>query len=57
MQRGPDKEYIKSNVWKCEKSPTGAHHYVESARTHGVFICKWCGEDRRFTIAPQKRRW
>jgi RNase P subunit RPR2 len=55
MHRGADKEYIESNVWRCEKSPTGAHHYVESARAYGVFICKWCGEHRRFTIEPQKR--
>jgi hypothetical protein len=53
MQHRADKEYIESNVWRCEKSPTGAHHYVESVRAHGVFICKWCGEDKRFPIQPQ----
>lgn len=48
MQRNPNKEYMESNVWKCEKSPTGAHYWVESLNLHGIFICKWCAKHERF---------
>ena len=39
-------EYIKSGRWKCPKSPTGAHHWIEGNHTDlpGVYYCKWCFE-------------
>jgi len=41
----PDKEYIKAGEWKCEKSPTGAHHWI---RHDSVWICKHCLDVRVF---------
>ena len=41
----PDREYIVSGEWKCEKSPSGAHHWI---RHDSVWICKYCGDVRRF---------
>jgi len=36
-------EYLASDVWKCEKSPTGAHHWIGIGKeTSGLFYCKWC---------------
>jgi len=32
--------YIESGRWKCEDSPTGAHHWVQLAGD--VFKCKHC---------------
>ena len=34
-----DKKYIESGVWKCSKSPTGAHHWVIIGRQAK---CKYC---------------
>lgn len=42
-----DREYVRSGRWKCDKSPTGAHHWVERS-PNGIFICKWCFDVRRF---------
>jgi hypothetical protein len=54
--QGPsaDKEYIESSVWQCRKSPTGAHHWVEGPNYKWLFICKWCGEHRNFSIPSKK---
>lgn len=50
-----DKEYIKSGVWKCNESPTGAHHWVELAKTQklasqGYFVCIHCNDVSKFPI-------
>ena len=36
-----DKEYIASNRWVCESSPTGAHHWVVYGN---VQECRICGK-------------
>ena len=45
------REYIKSRCWACDKSPTGAHHWVERC---GLWICKWCLDVRKFTMIYQR---
>jgi len=50
-----DKEYLKSGVWKCSSSPTGAHHWMqmtesERLRTRGYFRCKYCGDIKTFQV-------
>jgi len=42
IKKGIDSDYIKSGVWKCSQSPTGAHH---SIITGGVMKCKYCGKE------------
>lgn len=41
--------YLKGKSWRCKKSPTKAHHWVET--THGgessIFTCKYCEETRK----------
>lgn len=46
-------EYVKSGVWKCDKSPTGAHHWVELKETtklakEGYFVCIYCHDVKKF---------
>ena len=52
-----DREYLVSGVWKCEKSPTGAHHWYGKDNTE-LFTCIWCGEEKELPITYQlnKRR-
>ena len=33
------KKYLESDVWKCRKSPTGAHHWIV---TESKERCKYC---------------
>ena len=46
--------YIRSGVWRCDKSPTGAHHWidakVEGAKS-GTFVCKYCWEIKVFPLS------
>lgn len=47
--------YLVSDVWKCDKSPTNAHHWVQITITtelakEGWFVCKYCGEVRKFHV-------
>ena len=42
-----DREYIKSGRWKCNDSPTNAHHWIEVDES-GIFHCKYCGDARRY---------
>lgn len=51
------KDYIESGVWRCGKSPTGAHHWVEVAigsKTRGLFICIWCEDTKKFPITYEE---
>jgi len=46
-----DKEYVKSERWKCVKSPTGAHVWVEmqdEIRLTPKFRCRFCHEVKSF---------
>jgi len=38
-----DRKYIKSGVWQCLWSPTGAHHWIIR---DGMMWCVYCGEER-----------
>ncbi len=41
--------YLKSGVWKCQESPSGAHHWVEkrgASTVYGVFQCLHCSEEK-----------
>lgn len=42
-------EYLRGDTWKCEKSPTKAHHWQEANHENEVamFICKHCEEKRK----------
>jgi hypothetical protein len=50
-----DEKYVKSGVWKCNKSPTGAHHWIELVGTklanQGYFVCVHCGDVTRFPVS------
>ena len=43
-----DKLYIDMEYWKCTKSPTNAHWWVEKDYSTGNFQCKYCGKIRWF---------
>jgi len=43
-----ERKYIKSGVWQCPLSPTGAHH---SIIRDGMMWCMYCGEERRVGAA------
>ena len=52
-----DKDYNDSGRWKCSKSPTGAHHWIEAKvgeAEPGTFVCKYCFEvsKRVITFSP-----
>ncbi len=36
-------EYIESDRWKCNESPTKAHHWIISGK--GI-VCKYCSETK-----------
>ncbi len=43
--------YLDSEVWKCKKSPTGAHHWVETKTLEDGqrrFQCKHCSKEADF---------
>ena len=56
-----DRDYLKSGNWKCEKSPTGAHRWIEvldeETRPIPEFKCKWCRVVRRFPTHDGKRSY
>ena len=43
-----DSIYVKTGLWKCQDSPSGAHHWVEMKSGTGRYRCKWCGATRYF---------
>lgn len=48
-----DSDYMKSGRWKCPKSPTGAHYWIEAKVKRvepGTFVCKYCWEVRKRNI-------
>ena len=47
--------YIKDGSWKCDKSPTGAHHWVAKSYKggYGEFKCKWCSEVKWFPASTR----
>ena len=53
-----DKEYVESGVWKCDKSPTGAHHWEEltSDNTRGLFYCIHCYDVKKFPITWEEAK-
>ena len=49
------KEYLNSNIWRCGKSPTNAHYWLETNSSKGydhtgVFYCKYCGDAKRMPV-------
>ena len=45
-------KYLLGEGWKCDKSPTGAHHWRE--HSHGVFYCKYCYEAKKMPYTFQE---
>ena len=48
-QQASYQDYLKSDTWKCAKSLSGAHHWVENRTlcAHGsAFRCVHCGQER-----------
>jgi hypothetical protein len=48
-------QYVDSQVWKCERSPTGAHHDMvqsfpqsDQHTAHVIGRCKYCGRERQY---------
>lgn len=48
-----DDGYLRSGVWKCSKSPTGAHYWreIRNSKPKGLFYCIHCKDVKRFPIA------
>lgn len=46
-------QYLASGVWKCDKSPTGAHHWIgmDKDGPTGDFYCKYCLDTKRLPIS------
>ncbi|MBA7582178.1 hypothetical protein ES708_24098 [subsurface metagenome] len=44
--------YLKSGVWKCSKSPTGAHYWIIRGE---MMRCKYCGEERQVQSENKKK--
>jgi len=58
-KESPYQTYVKSDVWKCKESPSGAYHWVENRTlsTDGsVFQCVHCGDERRLTNLTKRNR-
>ncbi len=51
-------EYVKSGVWKCEKSPTGAHFWTVGPGEHDQtrMHCTYCGKVKRFCESVEKKK-
>lgn len=49
-----DEAYLASGVWKCDKSPTGAHSNIVEGN---VLKCKYCGTVREAEepLTPSQR--
>ena len=45
VQQLMDEKYKKSGVWKCEASPTGAHHWIIDKNGHTQY-CIYCNETK-----------
>jgi hypothetical protein len=43
MKSTGDKEYITSDRWKCEKSPSGAHYWIIYSYE---MTCKYCNGNK-----------
>lgn len=49
-------EYLASNVWRCEKSPNGAHYWREiqpnpDGGVHtGIFVCQYCFDSKKMPV-------
>jgi len=52
------RNYIADGLWKCDKSPTNAHWWIEVTRNgcYGLFSCKYCHETRLFPINMETAR-
>jgi hypothetical protein len=46
MNATGEKEYVASGVWKCDKSPSGAHHWIID-RT--LMTCRYCNNCKQMT--------
>lgn len=48
-------DYLVSDCWKCDKSPTNAHHWrrldqTEQLFREGWFMCQCCGDTKRMIV-------
>lgn len=54
MSNKRDIGYIESGRWRCPKSPTGAHFWLEAPSmtkvNSGNFYCKWCLDVKKMPI-------
>jgi hypothetical protein len=57
-KESPYQNYLKSGIWKCNKSPSGAHRWIEnrSLKDDGdTFTCAYCGVDKQFSDWSKSR--
>jgi len=54
MAKDPYDNYIEGGSWRCNKSPTGAHHWVELPNTskggRAIFLCQWCYDAKELPV-------
>ena len=53
----PHESYLKSDDWKCQESPSGAHHWVEKrglSEDNGTFRCRHCSKERVLIVAKRQ---
>ena len=43
MRKDTHNDYVQAGLWKCDKSPTGAHHWIVVSFNQ---TCKYCGSSR-----------
>jgi hypothetical protein len=44
MKVSENKEFIESDRWKCDKSPSGAHHWIIHSYD---MTCKYCSSSKQ----------
>jgi hypothetical protein len=48
--KAKEREYIDSGSWRCDKSPSGAHHWIVIG---DQMNCKHCNINRQVSVPPQ----
>ncbi len=48
MKISENREYIESDRWRCNKSPSGAHHWIIHSQE---MTCKYCDLSKQINSA------
>ena len=59
-RESPHETYLGSDTWKCQPSPSGAHHWVERSALStdsGTYRCVHCREKRAQEDMTNRNPW